>query len=365
MSRQSTVIVIGAGASLAQAQSALYLPRANGRLPPLDTDFLDKSTQINSLRPYRNAVIRVVKQTGFANPWQVARPSMEQFFADVYYEVAALRQRDARIELYTRLLRLYHQTLSATTNWMSRLREFGVLELLVQNELRRADQVTVVTFNQDLLFERAAARLRSTDDWCLTSLYQTGSLLPRVLLNRPKALVFRHHKPGCKHDPPFVLLKLHGSLNWVLASRASDPTVGTLFPGTHPRRIYCLDTQFVPEHATLQAKREWQLWPLVVPPIYDKPRIVAMRMFQSLWNKARSALEAADRAVFFGYSMPDADILAKELFRRSVAGNTALRAIDCINPDPMMVTKLHRSFDVPIIHYYTDVYAYLQSSFRS
>jgi len=285
---------------------------------------------------------------------------MEQFFADVYYEVAPLKRADARTQLYTRLLRLYHRTLSATTNWMMLVREHGVLEHLITSELGRTDSLTVVTFNQDLVAESSAARIRPTSDWCLASLYQTNRLRPRLLLNRPKASVFQHHRPGCPHNPPFALLKLHGSLNWVLASRGIDPTVGTLFPSGHPRRIYCLDTRIVPEHATLTGTKPWEIWPLVVPPIYDKPRIVAMGMFQRLWTRARESIESADRVVFFGYSMPDADISAKQLFRRAVARNHSLRSIDCINPDAAMVVKLRKLFDLPIIHYYTDVYAYLR-----
>jgi hypothetical protein len=359
---RTTVIVVGAGASLAQAQSALFLPRSKERFPPLDNTFLDKSNEIKALRKYRAAVINSIARTGFANPWSLAGSSMEQFFADVYYEVAALRRRDSRTEMYTRLLRLYHRTLSATTNWMMRVREHGVFELLIEDEMRRGKSVTVVTFNQDLVLESAAAKLRPASQWCLASLYRSGSFLPGVLLNNPNAPLFRHHGPGCPHDPPFTLLKLHGSLNWVLVSRGVDPTMGTLFPGTRPRRIYCLNTRFVPENAVLRGKRLWQLWPLVVPPIYDKPRVVAMKMFQRLWADARTALEEANRVVFFGYSLPDADISAKELFRRSIAGNNSLRAVDCINPDPELVPKLKRLFDVPVIHYYSDVYAYLSAA---
>jgi hypothetical protein len=61
----------------------------------------------------------------------------------------------------------------------------------------------------------------------------------------------------------------------------------------------------------------------------------ALRGFvQASWRDAAVAVEAAERLVVFGYSLPAIDVEAEKLFERAIARNRALGWIDVINPAP-------------------------------
>jgi hypothetical protein len=101
--------------------------------------------------------------------------------------------------------------------------------------------------------------------------------------------------------------------------------------------------------------RSWNLWPLVVPPIYDKQRVTGMRLLQQVWDRAYDAIRTADRLVLFGYSIPDADVLARQMLRTAVRQNPRIKCVDCIDPDASIVAKLRQVFDVPAVGFFADV----------
>jgi hypothetical protein len=68
-----------------------------------------------------------------------------------------------------------------------------------------------------------------------------------------------------------------------------------------------------------------------MPPIYAKQALSA-GLLQATRDDAKEAVSAADRLVFFGYSLPSLDVEAEKLFERSIQTNTNLTDIDVINP---------------------------------
>jgi hypothetical protein len=115
-----TVVIVGAGGSLAQA-SALR-PSRRRLHPPLDLTFFEKANELSkSVTSVANRVRRlrrVIEASGlFFDPWAPPSPPMEQFFADVYYEVAS-NDPDA-FPVFVELLHLYAVVLAHTTNWMA------------------------------------------------------------------------------------------------------------------------------------------------------------------------------------------------------------------------------------------------------
>jgi NAD-dependent SIR2 family protein deacetylase len=107
--------------------------------------------------------------------------------------------------------------------------------------------------------------------------------------------------------PPSLLLKAHGSLNWLYC-----PTCGTiyLYPGAkivsaiiyEPLQMNC---------SVCQSPRI----PIVVPPTFYK----AMSNFylQQIWQEAEQTLRQADHLIFCGYSFPDADLHFKYMLKRA------------------------------------------------
>lgn len=73
------------------------------------------------------------------------------------------------------------------------------------------------------------------------------------------------------------------------------------------------------------------MWPLVVPPIYDKQRITGMRLLQQLWDLSYKAIASAERLILFGYSIPEADVLARQMLRTAVRQNGSLECVECID----------------------------------
>ncbi|HCF99022.1 MAG TPA: hypothetical protein DEV93_00595 [Chloroflexi bacterium] len=110
------------------------------------------------------------------------------------------------------------------------------------------------------------------------------------------------------------------------------------------------------------SRSRWYLWPLLVPPIYEKQRITGMNLLQSLWDQAAVEIETAERLVIAGYSLPESDILARQLLRRSYAANTALSAIDIINPDAGLGPKIQHVLGAKVIRIYSDVRSFLDHS---
>ncbi len=241
------VLLVGAGGSLAEALH--YRPvRGRSEYPPLDLDFFPRALELASnKRNIRTAIRRLrtaVDATGeFADPWDrsVPFPSLEQFFADVYFDVATGRKQTT-FECFVSLLQLYRYVLAETTNWIvDRINgSFGILGRLLRFELERSapDPLTIITFNHDLVIEAEVAKLPyMTDRWCIEGLYENAEL---ESIEGPSPRFPRHsgRQDPCAHSSPVRLLKLHGSLNWVVRSRSADPMRSTVFPSNRTRKIY-------------------------------------------------------------------------------------------------------------------------------
>jgi len=366
-----TVLILGAGASVAQARS--IRPVQDGQYPPLDRDFFVRSSRMEdrfaSIRKANLAFGSALRRDGtFENPWEAKVPvSLEQLFADVYYE-ASRSGGTASFSVYLALLRLYRAMIGETTNWIIDNRKRGCLTQLLRHEISIAEgeRPTVVTFNQDLLIEDAVSRLprRPIDGWCLRSLYGELEFSPLYTHDRAAAK-YLHHVDGCKHNPPITLLKLHGSLNWLFRTTTADPEPRVLFPRSTERTIFVDNITHVEvddvllQSSAKRGRRNWYLFPMVVPPIYDKQRVVNIKSIDALWTKASDAIGDADRLLVFGYSLPDADVLARQLLRRSFGRNSALRGLDVIDPDVGVALKLKASLDCDFVRIYRDVPTYL------
>ncbi len=345
-------------------------PSRNKDHPPLDADFFGKARALAGSHPKvkdeLDRLLQRLKDDGhFASPVAPTWAPLEQFFADVYYEVASLRRQSA-FDVLVALIRLYAQVLAETTNWMAIHQGLGALDHLLRIETQRSasDQLTVITFNQDLLIENVAQRMpRQAGRWCLASLYGDLPLSPLYATDK-EVPVFEHHRQACVHNPPFELLKLHGSLNWGLTSVTENPSMSTVFPRSQRRTVHMLNRRRVlmgyhMRSRTSRGRQRWHLWPLIIPPIYDKQRVMGMAILQSLWDKAAHSIATAESILLVGYSLPESDISARQLLRRSFVSNANLHRITLINPDPLVVPKVQRILGVRVIRVYADVASYL------
>lgn len=177
---------------------------------------------------------------------------------------------------------------------------------------QRGKRYAVLTFNYDLVFERALLKEYGELD------YKLGRI--------------RGLKKFSKGVP---LIKLHGSLNWSWCSGCEEVYVDENPTAANYRREACP-----------RRRCGMLLEPLIVPP--DANKNASLDIISGLWRKAGSFLNQADRIVIVGYSLPDADTSAKELLMEPVQRASRF---DVINSHPSALSavekKLSRKSDAP------------------
>lgn len=115
---------------------------------------------------------------------------------------------------------------------------------------------------------------------------------------------------GAPDEATFLLLRVHGSLNWL---RCPEAACGVLH--------YSGDLHADADGRLCPACGRGRLLPVLVYPsftrTYDDPVIDAV------WTRTRLELTSADRWVFVGYSMPRADVHFRALLRGCLARRRA------------------------------------------
>ena len=176
--------------------------------------------------------------------------------------------------------------------------------------------------------------------------------------------VFETHSAGqCDHSQPLTILKLHGSLNWLVRINSVRPTPSVL-TGSRARDLMLLTGREAVGRVAYvrrngRGRSRWSLWPIVVPPVYAK---TALRgAMKKAWADARTAVEQADRLLIFGYSLSAIDIEAEKLFERSIAQNDNLPHSDVINPAHESAARFAEVGRKTPMHWYPSVDAMLAS----
>jgi hypothetical protein len=348
-------LVLGAGASLANAQK-FHPERMRETWPPLDTTFFEtverRGVAVSlELRRYFQRIVGIDP-----TPTTLRELRMEEVFKDAFYDLDERPADKTVLNGYIDLVDLYLRLLRETTNWLCEDKRSGApIGRLLAEAARSADELVVITFNHDLLieneiFKRAQLRRR----WCLDNGY--GSLGPTLDVLGPigGAPVFPVHEDGrCDHVRPITVLKLHGSLNWVVRLTSRRPTANFLRGKAGDRPIMLLTRRQIRERQTVvrsgTGRKRWDTWPVVVPPVYAKQALRSA--VQATWDDARAALVAAERVVFFGYSLPGIDIEAEKLIERALTKSPA-PWIDVVNPAPAAAARFAEvSRTVPVRWY--------------
>jgi hypothetical protein len=207
---------------------------------------------------------------------------------------------------------------------------------LLAEAARLGDRVTIITFNHDLVIENEIfRRQRLSRRWCLARGYGTISeKLDPLEWNVPS---FPTHDEDCDHARPLTILKLHGSLNWVVTMRAQRPTAALLSGGGGERELSLLPARVAYPRGIVRTRARrgrtsWYLWPVVIPPVYAKQTL--RKLILPVWEDAANAIRSCDRIAFFGYSLPQLDVEAEKLFERGITANRALSRVDVINSSP-------------------------------
>jgi hypothetical protein len=337
-------LVLGAGATLANALHFRPTIRRDAR-PPLDVNFFEtvdarRISLTDALNRYFVDIVGIDP-----TPTTLRERRMEEVFKDVYFDFLDNPNDRTILDAYIDLVNLYLEVLRGTTNWLGvDKRRGGPVGRLIADAAENADDVTIMTFNHDLVIENEIhrrARLRAR--WCLDQGY--GSVSTKLGLTSSDTSggvpLFAYHSDDCDHTRPIRILKLHGSLNWVTRMNSQRPTANFLKGQATTRPMFLLQYRRVLTDVTVGSARKdassrgrsrWLSWPVVVPPVYAKQSLRAG--IELVWGDARDALLTADRVVTFGYSLPEIDVEAEKLFERSLFHNEKLPWVDIVNPAP-------------------------------
>jgi len=186
----------------------------------------------------------------------------------------------------------------------------------------------IVRGGKDINFEAAVANMESlilslSADDCIVSLnydlvadtaIRLASGWKHVNYGFPVRQAVSHQQDtqGAQIDDhsPIALYKLHGSLNWLFCPlcRAIDIVDGHL-SGEH--YIYDESGHKVEHCASCNVHYE----PIIITPSFLKSYENLYLAY--MWRQAEQKLAEADNVVFVGYSMPDADIILRCMFRRA------------------------------------------------
>lgn len=356
-----TVLVLGAGASLAEAIS--HHPRRDRHHPPLDGNFFMRASRRIGLEPQRSErrrlLDRVVARASALGQRDLCGSSppvsLEEYLGRLYFDMSTAAN-EANIASYYDLIRLYSSELLDTTNWM--IGRTGAIRRLIDRELRSAS-LSVVTFNHDLLIENALATLsesRHPGAWCFRHSYGINFTVAELLSDG--SAEYEWDCPGNRHRH-VAIYKLHGSCNWVYRTRNVYPSPQV---ARGDRTIWLWSNIRLSEAHRMGTgtggRSSWYMWPLIIPPVYEKHSYITGEL-RRVWDSAGDVLRRATRVVFWGYSFPRADLHARYFFTALAHDNPALRAPVLINPDPRSQDELWTVLQPEKVSHYRSVAAFL------
>lgn len=255
-------MLVGAGATLAEA-----LPSRPRLRPPLDATFFDLASRA---RLAGREVMKAYMEEHFGiDPFRGY--TMESVFNYVYSDVFATPRPAGALNAYWALVQMYAAAIARTTNGLRGTTRQGVGSLLRTLWTLDAD-LTFITFNQDLVIEKAIEAASATATysgipWNVETCY--GRDFVGFLYPRSGRMFSAGWDENDQPNPSLRIYKLHGSLNWVWRAATLDDARNSIpRPGTD---IYCLTGQAIEGDLELDEEvQDKYLLPLVVPPIYEK-----------------------------------------------------------------------------------------------
>lgn len=342
------VFLVGAGATLAEA-----LPGHpnQAKTPPLDATFFSLCRKASleggpTLRRYLTANYGM-------NPFADGA-GMEEVFNVVYADAFSGLPTTECLDAYWALLKMYRDAIARTTNWLTGRSRAGIGGLLRFFARGGETDLVFITFNQDLVIEKAIEAAKDTRrynhlSWDIDTAYQVNFQTVHQMA-RDQLPFLAQTVPPVK---PIRVLKLHGSLNWVYRARSAKDAKNAL---RSPRTdLILLNDQVI--HDRLMdgtAGRKKPLLPFVVPPVYEKSTQIR-DVLQPVWREARDALRNADELVIFGYSCPDADQAARNMIKQAFHKNSRIEHIHVVDPSPASSARLGDLLRAPVLTRYSTV----------
>jgi len=323
-----TVVMLGAGITRAASGT-----KPVARRPPLDADFFPIAKAAHKKRYQQVSDILDSLVGDYA---QTLRSSLETSAAYLYLKAIDSHSGSVYHKGFLNLLQLLNLVLARTTNDLS-LGPRSLLYRFLLSEVRKLESpedLSIITFNYDLLAERALYEIASKNGnniFSFPGCYRLKDI--------EKVQVMQGCEPFSQiskaHDGVAVL-KLHGSMNWQSKHTSAAPTSSALFSPN--RAIHVMNSPEMPGSLTWKPnKRRIYMKPIIVPPVSGKRGMMHSAMPQ-LWKIAANALQQADRVIVAGYSCPPLDLEARILLSENLRANSS-KKLYVIDPNAESAAK--------------------------
>jgi hypothetical protein len=290
--------------------------------PPVDTDFFDIANQLDG-----HGTPTLAKYV-LKNVWELyGRTSgiaLEAYYRDIetrekigLFAKTRNKPKDwqrRRKDLEELIRRVVVHTTCDTAHSPHTPRVSQSHQTLLK-QLRKED--AILTFNYDTVIEES---FENADIWSPVDGYGPNVYGHRLAWGK-KWLSSR----GARPDQPskVELLKLHGSLNWVLDSNSQV----RLKP--HPYTVRTRDGHPIFDKVS------------ILPPGWNKR--IDRNPYKQFWRIARRKLEQCQSLIIIGYSLPETDLLARALFAEVVrarkAQNHALKQLHLADPNAVITQR--------------------------
>jgi len=389
----NTAYVLGAGASHS------YVDSHSGTRPPLANDFFSTYIQLPISEDFEvrvGDVVNYVRDFYNTSPARFSTFSMnvETFMTELDGKIRFLADK-------IRLRKLDRKELSNFFTWVKAYDQMIFLFAHVINETQRGpvskqyaklasmcDKSDVlITFNWDTLLDRA--------------LYESGTWIPDTGYGvNFRNILDADWRPPSLQASSILLLKLHGSVNWLVNYVTRHMTTGerVMVTGqpTPGKIIISLDPGFSIENGILQVHpelnvRQWgsqpipgpeepsatpccflrgpkpfrayrnryrfgyqdfgyffppndptgdiPMMPLIVPPTNFKLYDEFKHVLDPLWEEAKRRITDSHRIVIIGYSFPPTDHRVTGLLQPLVSLSSSALTIQVVNPSPETVCQ--------------------------
>ena len=290
------VILFGAGAT-----RAAFAERETP--PPLDADFFEISAQMVG-RGTRRLAQKVMRDV-YDLYGRVTGIGLEQYYRDIEARLDVSRfaksknrpmDWQTRTESLEELVRrvLVHTTCTLDDGPAKPLR--SKIHQTILKHVKPGD--TLITFNYDTVIEEAIET--GFNFWTPKGGY--GVHITGITHDWSKHWLDDRHIEKTKKSQ-IQLLKLHGSLNWVLYK------TGNIRLKPRPYVVRSRSGKPVYDKAE------------ILPPGWHKR--VDRSPYNSIWRQARLKLEKCASLVIIGYSLPETDLIARALFLEVVRSRRA------------------------------------------
>lgn len=317
------LFVFGAGASHPDG-----VPLQRDMLPMIISGRIDEIQ--NS--PIGKIVIDFIKDNFAYNEETNYYPRLEAIFGFIDYFI---QQNESLSSKYTNekirdikeyLIKLIHYVVNLRTNKQSHF--YHLFWKAIQ---KRSTNSSIITLNYDTLLEQAFDFLFQNHgyiDYCipLMNYERIPKLQNYNFWVNPREPVLI--KPD-ENPVPYKIIKVHGSLNWKYCN-CCNQTLLTPWDRTIDLNHGKFLGYTYPENEAYEYRcpidgTEFQT--LILPPTYLK--IIQHQIISQLLAEAAREIRAAKKIVFIGYSLSDADVHIKALFKKQI---TPDKEIIVVNP---------------------------------